>query len=540
MKHPFKGVTRKIAAAAVVALLGSLAQVAPSSAAKTEVTILISEKFGNWCPQESPGIEQMAAIGSVFETLTVPDVNGRMVPYLAESVRANDATNKVWTIKLRPNIFFHDGEELTAQTLYYNFLEWTGALTPARASLPAIAFQDIMPIRAQSDIPKHLTVVSKYELKITLSKARSNMLFLLYNYNRTRVSSTKMLLSPTCGANGGLNVGTGPWVVKSKTDLEVVLEANPNYWRTDKAGKKLPYAKTATIKVVLDAAQRLNAVKRGQADIVTMQPSAGTQINAAKADRNLNVIQGPRDITTTIHFNTTRAPFNNKLAREAVTYAIDRAAYVKVQLKGNGDVADAWAPKGNPLYLKQAAGTFNLKLAKQKAAEYKAATGRDIEFVWPIADTTESAKIGQQMCNFMAKANIKCTLGQPLTPTQNILRSFGLINQITFFSAGQGPYPDFLLLFLKNTDLEMSGFRFTNPSLAAAFETAQAANNRAGLRAAAKTVNDETYWTGVTNEGIQIVTTKKISGISATPLPRGGARLTFNPSFDFASITKSK
>jgi hypothetical protein len=140
----------------------------------------------------------------------------------------------------------------------------------------------------------------------------------------------------------------------------------------------------------------------------------------------------------------------------------------------------------------------------------------------------------------MAKANIKCTLGQPLTPTQNILRSFGLINQITFFSAIQGPYPDFALLFLKNTDLEMSGFRLTNPSLAAEFETAQASNSRAGLRAAAKKVTDEFYWTGVTNEGVQIVTTKKISGISSTPLPRGGARLMFNPSFDFASITKSK
>lgn len=438
-----------------------------------------------------------------------------------------------------PEHLFHDGEELTAQTLYLNFLEWTGALAPARASLPAIAFQDIMPIRSASDIPKHLTIVSKYELKITLSKARSNMLFLLYNYNRSRVSSSKMLQSPNCGLNGGINVGTGPWVVKSKGEFETVLEANPNYWRKDKAGKKLPYAKTATIKVVLDAAQRLNAVKRGQADIVTMQPSAGTQLNAAKKDRNLNVIQGPRDITTTIHFNTTRAPFNNKLAREAVAYAIDRNAYVKVQLKGDGSVADAFAPKGNPLYVKQSSN-YNLKLAKEKAAAYKAATGRDIEFVFPIADTTESAKIGQQMCNFMAKANIKCTLGQPLTPTQNILRSFGLINQITFFSAGQGPYPDFLLLFLKNTGLEMSGFRFTNPSLAASFETAQAANSRAGLRAAAKTVNDEVYWTGVTNEGIQIVTTKKISGISSTPLPRGGARLMFNPSFDFASITKSK
>ena len=80
----------------------------------------------------------------------------------------------------------------------------------------------------------------------------------------------------------------------------------------------------------------------------------------------------------------------------------------------------------------------------------------------------------------------------------------------------------------------------TNPSLAAEFEAAQAANSRAGLRAAAKKVNDEVYWTGVTDEGIQIVTTKKISGISATPLPRGGLRLTFNPSFDYSSVVKSK
>jgi hypothetical protein len=115
-----------------------------------------------------------------------------------------------------------------------------------------------------------------------------------------------------------------------------------------------------------------------------------------------------------------------------------------------------------------------------------------------------------------------------------------LINQITYFSAIQGPYPDFGLLFLKKTDLEMSGFRFTNPPLAAEFEAAHASNSRAAFRAAVKKVNDEVYWTGVTREGVQIVTTKKITGISATPLPRGGVRLTFNPSFDYASVQKSK
>src|SRR5262247_4397135 len=54
----------------------------------------------------------------VFEALTHVDEDARLVPGLAESWRAVDATT--WEFKLRKGIKFHDGAELTAEDVAFS------------------------------------------------------------------------------------------------------------------------------------------------------------------------------------------------------------------------------------------------------------------------------------------------------------------------------------------------------------------------------------------------------------------------------------
>ena len=145
---------KRLAVALGVALAASTVAV-PSSgaakisaAAKNDLLIMINEPDAGWCNQDSPGVDQVAAKNAVLETLTIQNDKGKIVPYLAEAY-ASSPDFKQWTVKLRQGIKFHDGEELTANTVKMNMLANLG-LMPAfmggkgpKASLPAIAWMDM-------------------------------------------------------------------------------------------------------------------------------------------------------------------------------------------------------------------------------------------------------------------------------------------------------------------------------------------------------------------------------------------------------------
>src|SRR5258708_8892856 len=60
----------------------------------------------------------MTAGYHVFDALTHVDEKARLIPGLALSWRAVDATT--WEFKLRPSVKFHDGSDLTAEDVLFS------------------------------------------------------------------------------------------------------------------------------------------------------------------------------------------------------------------------------------------------------------------------------------------------------------------------------------------------------------------------------------------------------------------------------------
>jgi peptide/nickel transport system substrate-binding protein len=58
--------------------------------------------------------------GAVFEALTRQQNDGVVTMWLAESVTPDDATAKVWTIKLKKGVLFHDGRPMTADDVIFS------------------------------------------------------------------------------------------------------------------------------------------------------------------------------------------------------------------------------------------------------------------------------------------------------------------------------------------------------------------------------------------------------------------------------------
>ena len=530
-------------AVSTIAVPVSGAKQAPKAAAKNDLTIMIGEPNGGWCNQDSPGVDQIAAKNSVFETLTILNKDNKIVPYLAKSVVGSNES-KTWTITLREGIMFHDGEELTAATVQMNFMALLGIIRPFTgkgqvASLPAIAWQELMPTMSPAQWASNVKIISKYVLQVNLAVKRPNFPYTLWNVGRPTIASTKTLQDPNCGNTMG--AGTGPFMISSKgvDQFTTVLKANPKYWRSTPANK-LPKASTITFKVVGDAAQRVNALRKGQADIASFGATSGQQLNLLKTLKSkITLVEGPRETTWNMHLNATRLPFANKDAREAFAYAFDTNSYTKLMTKGNGSPAYQLAVKEHPYYQTRGALKFNLAKAKASVAKYTAATGKSLDVVVPINTTTESLKGAQAICKMLKAAGMNCSISPPVTSQQYILRGFGLQQQMSFFNVVAGRSADFANLFSTRTNLELSGFRFVNPGLAKCFADAAEVDTRKAYAKCVLELQSQSYWIPGYVEGGFLAWTNTTKGIGTTPLPGGGVRPIISGSgFDIASVTK--
>jgi len=533
-------------AVSTVGVSASSAKSVPSAKKAINLVVMIGEKDAGWCSQDSPGGGQIGAANAVLETLTVMNKKGEMVPYLAKAF-SHSADYKSWTVALREGIKYTDGEVLDAKNVQTNIAALLGIMPafygagPA-GSLPAVAWQGAMAVKTPAAWATKVKILDTYTIQFNLDNPRPNFMYNLWTAGRVRLMSTASLKSKDCGTTNV--IGTGPFMVKSKgiDQFTTELVKNPNYWRKDKAGKQLPYADTLTFKAVLDGGQRVNALAKGQADISIFGATSGQQINRMKKMKNVKLYEGARVTNWTIHFNTTAAPFNNQSAREAVAYALDRASYAKVLCGGNCSAATSIAPKGHPLYFPGMI-TYNLAKAKEKVAAYKTETGKDLDISVPISDTAESTAEATMYCTMMKAAGAGCSLMAPVTSTAYILRGFGLKQQTTEFNTLSGTYAEFGLLFLTDTNLELSGFRFTNPALAACFKNAQMValkGDATPYKPCMEELQGKTIWTGVYTEGLFFATGTGVTGVTDTVLPEGGTRDAVQPGFgDWAMISKA-
>jgi peptide/nickel transport system substrate-binding protein len=246
----------------------------------------------------------------VFDALMYSDpATGTVKPQTAESFTSTDG--QTWTLKLRPNIKFTDGTAYDASAVKFN---WERLADPAKAARRAAIAQEI----------QKMDVLDGQTLRLTL-KAK-NAVF------PQGVALIPFIASPKALTEKGDKfaadpVGAGPFTLKSWTrDSQGVYVRNPGYWNAP-----LPYLDQIVMKPVQDETSRVNTFKSGQANFLyTNQSSSALELEKSGGVPTPLIINGG----TNIYFNTTRAPFNDIRARQAVAYAIDRDELGKL-LDGN-------------------------------------------------------------------------------------------------------------------------------------------------------------------------------------------------------------
>ncbi len=135
------------------------------------------------------------------------------------------------------------------------------------------------------------------------------------------------VVSPTAAVKYGKDfrnnpVGTGPFILKEWVHNDhITLDANPNYW----GGK--PKVDRVIFKVIPDSQTAVLQMKQGQVQILADVSSQ--VIPAIKSDPHLKLVTQPGLTVNGIALPTDTKPFDDPRVRQALNYAIDRAAINK-------------------------------------------------------------------------------------------------------------------------------------------------------------------------------------------------------------------
>jgi peptide/nickel transport system substrate-binding protein len=325
-----------------------------------------------------------------------PDLT-RVVPEVAESWSYSpDGT--LWTFKIRQGIKFANGDPLTAKDVEYS-LRRVLILSKTAAWL----------LQQFIAKPEDIVATDNYTLTIKLKEKVAPDLFLsVLAFTTSAVVNPREAEAHASGNDMGSgwltdhSAGSGPYILeKWDRNSEIVLRANPNYWRGP------PSIKTIIIKHVPEPATQMLLLQKGDVDIafgLTID-----QIQQLKNVKGIRVLEYPVLQLAYIGMNVNNTYLSNEKVRTAIKYAIDYDGIIRDILKGGAMKVQTIIPY--PLLGFNPATPYyrDVNKAKQLLAEAGYPNGFDIELAYP-AGAHPQEEIAQKIQRDLAEVGIRVTL----------------------------------------------------------------------------------------------------------------------------------
>ena len=263
---------------------------------------------------------------AVFDTLVEFVPGGTAVqPALATSWDIEDG-GLTWTFHLREGVKFHDGTPFNAEAVVFSF---------ERQFIESHPFYDHGPWKYwgymdMDSILKEVVALDDLTVQFRLKKVEAPFLANLAMDFASIVSPTAVAKYDEEFKNNPVGTGAFKFVSWTK-DSDIVFERNDDYWDGP------VYLDRLILKVIPDATSRWLALQKGEVDLIDF-PSAEDLAAMAKTD-GIQLIQQPGLNVGYLALNTQKKPFDNKLVRQAMNYAIDQQEIVTAVYGAVGQVA---------------------------------------------------------------------------------------------------------------------------------------------------------------------------------------------------------
>lgn len=366
-------------------LLSSFAAL-PAYATK-DVVIAVGSNFTTLDPYDANDTLSQAVAKSFYQGLFGFDKDMKVTNVLAEGYDVSK-DGLTWTIKLKSGVKFQDGSDFNAEAVKVNL---------DRASNPDNHLKRYNLFKSIATTE----VVDPSTVKITLKQPFSAFI-------NTLASPAAAMISPTAlkkyGKEIGFHpVGTGPYVLDTWNQTDFVkVKKFDGYWK-----KGYPKLDTLTWRPVVDNNTRAAMLQTGEANLAFPVPYEQAGLLAKNSKLALDV--SPSIMQRYLSINVTQKPFDNVKVREALNYAINRQALVKVAFAGYATPATGVVPPAIQYSQSYPAAEYNPAKARQLLKEAGFPNGFTTT-LWSSHNHSTAQKVLQFTQQQLAQVGIKATV----------------------------------------------------------------------------------------------------------------------------------
>lgn len=328
-------------------------------------TYFTPEKTDVFFPLYSPTIYNQRVLSQIFEPLLNLDEKGNIVPNLAKKIKTSNDGRTI-TISLRNDVYFHKEKsfsgdlKMTAEDVKFSLSfacsrnKWNsfGALIRDK-----IKGGHTFYIHSRSRIPEDgvsgIKVINDTTIQLSLTdnyphfqKLLTHPSLVIFSKNAYLNFKNDLVYHP---------IGTGPFMLKSSDNNQIILQRNAEYWKKDRYGNQLPFLAEIRILNTLGIRSEYLSFSKKEADILFQLPvdeldyTFGSLTDAQKGKNLLHrVILKKGNKINYLSFDCTSYPFNNVLVRRAFSLAIDRKRICLNALSGEGNYKiNGFVPRNN-------------------------------------------------------------------------------------------------------------------------------------------------------------------------------------------------
>ncbi len=261
-------------------------------------------------------------------------------PELAESWELSD-DGLTLTFKLRPGVKFHNGRDFVADDVKFSLEYAQDPETGANIRTLARAVASV-------EVVDDHTVAFHFAEPTPAAFDLIDLLFIVNNESIEEINSNP--------------IGTGPFRFAEWAPGDFArFERFEDYWREDR-----PHLNEVIVRAIPDSATMIANLEGGTLDLIAAPPAS--EFERLEAADGIKVVRGfPGGLVWDLSLNTGRAPFDNKLVRQALQHALDRQRIVDIVFF---NVSDPWLqPQSDksPLYDADLEGYYTFDLDKARS-----------------------------------------------------------------------------------------------------------------------------------------------------------------------------
>ncbi len=290
-----------------------------SDGARKQLVVAQSGDIFSLDPHLSTNQINITVTFNLYDNLTSRHADLKLYPSLATEWKTlNDTT---WEFKLRKGVKFHNGDPFTSKDVKFS-IERT--YDPAARTLVATVFTTVDKSETPDDYTVHF-ITKKPNPLLADRLAFYGGQMIPVDYFK-KVGADEFNRKP---------VGTG--VIKFVSwvkDDKVIFARNDDYW-----GDKVPF-ETVTFRPLPETAARLAAFTKGEVDMITrVPPDQVAQVDKSGHGKTSSVRYAG---LYAMYVNSKVQPLDNKLVKQAMSLAVDRASLVKDVYNGQGSIPSSY------------------------------------------------------------------------------------------------------------------------------------------------------------------------------------------------------